>query len=111
VRQHLVMVFFCLNDTLNSSIDAGIKWRPTPSEVAEFGPEFQKYWESHFANAPDKPVLWMGISSSYVLKTKRLSMDSSSRSSRYVGDPNLVPRRKYYTVAVYTVSRQSLTSP
>ena len=78
MRQHLVMVSFCLNDNLNSSIDAGIKWRPTPSEVAEFGPEFQKYWESHFANAPDKPVLWMGISSSYVLKTKRLSMDSSS---------------------------------
>ena len=46
-----------LNDYLSSSADAGIKWRPKPSEVAELGPEFQGYWESHFANAPDKPVM------------------------------------------------------
>ena len=56
-----------LNVHLSSSLDAGIKWRPKPSEVAALGPEFQEYWESHFANAPDKPVLWFGILSMFVL--------------------------------------------
>ena len=51
---------------LSSALDAGIKWRPEPSEVAELGPEFQEHWESHFANAPDKPVLWFGIFSAFV---------------------------------------------
>ncbi|KAI9447382.1 alcohol oxidase-like protein [Lactarius indigo] len=68
----------------HNSIDAGIKWRPTPSEVAELGPEFQEYWDSYFANAPDKPVLWMGI------------------SSTLVGDFTLVAPRKYYTIGLYT---------
>ena len=57
------MMSFLLNIHLTSSVEAGIKWRPTPSEVAELGPEFQEYWDSYFANAPDKPVMWMGIAS------------------------------------------------
>ncbi|KAI9453454.1 alcohol oxidase-like protein [Lactarius psammicola] len=68
----------------HNSIDAGIKWRPKPSEVAELGPEFQEYWDSYFVNAPDKPVLWMGI------------------LSTLIGDPTLVPSRKYYTLGIYT---------
>ncbi|KAI9453455.1 alcohol oxidase-like protein [Lactarius psammicola] len=68
----------------HNSIDAGIKWRPKPSEVAELGPEFQEYWDSYFANAPDKPVLCMGI------------------SSMFHGDPTVVPQRKYYTLNAYT---------
>ena len=63
MRHYLACDFFLTHVHLTSSIDAGIKWRPTPSEVAELGPEFQEYWESHFANAPDKPVLCLGISS------------------------------------------------
>ncbi|KAF8262154.1 hypothetical protein EI94DRAFT_731781 [Lactarius quietus] len=74
--------------SMHNSIDAGIKWRPRPSEVAELGPEFQGYWESYFANAPDKPVLWMGINSSFL------------------GDPTLVPPRKYYTL--YTITEYPL---
>ncbi|KAF8263967.1 alcohol oxidase-like protein [Lactarius quietus] len=70
--------------TTHNTIDAGIKWRPTPSEVAELGPEFQEYWESYFANAPDKPVLWVGI------------------GATFVGDYTVVPRRKYYSLGVYT---------
>ncbi|KAH9046728.1 alcohol oxidase-like protein [Lactarius hengduanensis] len=66
------------------SLDAGIKWRPKPSEVAELGPEFQEHWDSYFANAPDKPVLWLGI------------------GSAFTGDPTLVPRRKYFTLAIFT---------
>ncbi|KAH8988749.1 alcohol oxidase-like protein [Lactarius hatsudake] len=70
--------------SMHNSIDAGIKWRPKPSEVAELGPEFQEYWDSYFANAPDKPVLWMGV------------------GSAFIGDPTLVPRRKYFTLAIFT---------
>ncbi|KAH9174551.1 alcohol oxidase-like protein [Lactarius sanguifluus] len=70
--------------SMHNSIDAGIKWRPKPSEVAELGPEFQEYWDSYFANAPDKPVLWIGV------------------GSAFIGDPTLVPRRKYFTLAIFT---------
>ena len=44
-----------------SGIDAGIKWRPKPSELTEFGPEFKHVWDSYFSDAPDKPLLWIGI--------------------------------------------------
>ena len=47
----------------NSGLSAGIKWRPEPSELPEFGPEFKELWDAHFANAPDKPVLWIGVMS------------------------------------------------
>jgi len=69
---------------MQNLIDAGIKWRPKPSEVAELGPEFQEYWESYFANAPDKPVSWLGV------------------CSAFIGAPVGVPPRKYYSMAVYT---------
>ena len=35
--------------------------RPDPPELPEFGPEFKKLWDAYFANAPDKPVLSVGI--------------------------------------------------
>ncbi|KAH9046735.1 alcohol oxidase-like protein [Lactarius hengduanensis] len=65
-------------------LDAGIKWRPKPSEVAELGPEFQEYWNSHFANAPDKPVLRIGM------------------FSGLFENLTAVPPRKYFTLAIYT---------
>ncbi|KAF8262162.1 alcohol oxidase [Lactarius quietus] len=68
---------------MQNSIDAGIKWRPKPSEVAELGPEFQEYWDSHFADAPDKPVLWFGVGSAFI-------------------GPPLVPPRKNYELSIYT---------
>ncbi|KAH9978294.1 alcohol oxidase [Russula compacta] len=66
-------------------IEAGIKWRPELSELAELGPEFKEVWDSYFANAPDKPVLWFGVASALV------GCDSS-----------LVPPRKYFTLAPYS---------
>ncbi|KAF8263502.1 alcohol oxidase [Lactarius quietus] len=69
---------------MQNSLDAGIKWRPTPSEVAELGPEFQEHWDSYFANAPDKPVLWLGLCSAFV---PQLASD--------------VPPRKYYSLAAF----------
>ncbi|KAI9453456.1 alcohol oxidase-like protein [Lactarius psammicola] len=69
---------------MQNSVDTGIKWRPKSSEVAEIGPEFQEYWDSHFANVPDKPVMWIGL------------------GSAYIGDPTLVPPRKYFSFGAYT---------
>lgn len=106
------MITFPLNLYPISSIDAGIKWRPTPSEVEELGPEFQEYWESYFANAPDKPVLWVGIGSSCVPQPTILLI-ALITSPRFVGDYTVVPRRKYYSMGVFTVSHlsPSLSSP
>ncbi|KAH9055339.1 alcohol oxidase-like protein [Lactarius vividus] len=70
--------------SMQSALDAGIKWRPTPSEVTELGPEFQEYWNSHFANAPDKPVLRIGM------------------FSGLFENLTAVPLRKYFTLAIYT---------
>lgn len=53
-------------DRGNSGLGAGIKWRPEPSELPEFGPEFKEFWDAYFTNAPDKPVLWMGVMAAYV---------------------------------------------
>jgi hypothetical protein len=50
-----------LADNGISGLDAGIKLRFNPSELAELGPEFKKVWDSYFANAPDKPVLCIAI--------------------------------------------------
>ncbi|KAI0301549.1 alcohol oxidase-like protein [Multifurca ochricompacta] len=69
----------------HNSIDAGVKWRPNPSELAELGPEFKKEaWDPYFANALDKPVLWLG------------------EGAGLLGDPTLVPLRKYFTLAFFT---------
>ena len=41
----------------NSGGDAGIKMRPTSGELLSMSPEFDHRWSTHFANAPDKPVM------------------------------------------------------
>lgn len=66
--EYLAYDFLELDFYLSSLGDAGVKWRPTLSEVAELGPEFQAYWDSYFANAPDKPVMWIGVCSAFVLR-------------------------------------------
>ena len=52
-------------DNTTSTVDAGIKWRPGLSELPEFGPEFEGVWDSYFASAPYKPMLWTGVASAY----------------------------------------------
>ncbi|TFY83874.1 hypothetical protein EWM64_g151 [Hericium alpestre] len=45
----------------HNGIDIGVKMRPNSvEELAEFGPEFKKRWDTYFERAPDKPVIWMG---------------------------------------------------
>jgi hypothetical protein len=65
------LLSYVFSDHGTSTIDAGIKWRPEPSELAELGPEFKEHWDSYFANAPDKPVLWIGAMSACVLGLAR----------------------------------------
>jgi alcohol oxidase len=75
-----------------SGLEIGIKWRPEPSELPAFGPEFKEVWDSHYANAPDKPVLWMGIISA-------------------CSDPFLVPPRNYFAMVIMSVSTLTSTKP
>ncbi|KAH8103817.1 alcohol oxidase-like protein [Cristinia sonorae] len=46
-----------------NGIDVGIKYRPTEDEVLSIGPAFQQTWRDHFANYPDRSVVWMGLGS------------------------------------------------
>ncbi len=43
-----------------SAIDAGIKIRPNSTDLEILGPSFAERWSTFFANAPDKPVMFMG---------------------------------------------------
>jgi hypothetical protein len=70
-----------------SGVEVGIKWRPGPSELVELGPEFKEVWDSIYANAPDRPVLWTGIFSACLTSNR-----------------NLLPQRKYFTMGTRTVS-------
>jgi hypothetical protein len=45
--------------TVRSGIDAGIKMRPNAEDLKEIGPMFDARWKSYFADAPDKPVVWI----------------------------------------------------
>jgi alcohol oxidase len=69
----------------HNGLDAGIKLRPTPTELEELGPQFARQWAEYFADAPDKPVLWMGP------------------VAAYLGDPSIASARKYYSMGYYTV--------
>lgn len=68
----------------HNAIDAGIKMRPTEKDLEELGPVFKPRWDDYFANAPDKPIMWIGPLAAYT-----------------GGDPSAV-RRKYYSVGYYT---------
>lgn len=41
---------------IQSSIDAGVKLRPTSEELEELGPSFRQVWKDVYVGAPDKPV-------------------------------------------------------
>jgi alcohol oxidase len=78
----------------HNGLDAGVKLRPSAEELNdELGPQFARRWAEYFANAPDKPVIWMGP------------------ASAYLGDPSIASARKYYSMGYYTqypVSRGSV---
>ncbi|TCD60536.1 hypothetical protein EIP91_009922 [Steccherinum ochraceum] len=43
-----------------NAVDAGIKYRPTETELQAIGPHFRAKWDSLYANAPDRSVTWFG---------------------------------------------------
>ena len=61
------------SDEYDSALDAGVKIRPTEAERKEIGPAFNKRWNEYFANAPDKPVIWIGPVSMYVFSSLPLT--------------------------------------
>ncbi|KAI1845515.1 hypothetical protein JX266_008373 [Neoarthrinium moseri] len=67
-----------------NSIDISSKLRPTEDEVAAIGPEFKSAWDKDFKNAPNRPLMLMGL------------------VSCFLGDPAAVPAGQYVTVGNYT---------
>ncbi|KAF8864338.1 putative alcohol oxidase [Acephala macrosclerotiorum] len=67
-----------------NAIDICAKLRPTDSEVAALGPDFQKDWDRFFAPHPSRPLMLCG------------------QVSAFLADPSLVPAGQYITFGVYT---------
>ncbi|CCM05911.1 uncharacterized protein FIBRA_08149 [Fibroporia radiculosa] len=67
----------------HNGIDGGVKLRPLEEELDQLGPEFEQRWTEYFANAPDKPVMWLGC---YAL---------------YMGDPSLFLPGKYCSIGCF----------
>ncbi|KAH9921130.1 uncharacterized protein B0H18DRAFT_1121543 [Fomitopsis serialis] len=68
----------------SNGIDAGVKMRPSAEELELIGPEFVGHWQKVFANAPDKPVLWLGS------------------VCAFVGDRSTLPPGKYHSLAFFS---------
>jgi alcohol oxidase len=49
-----------------SGVDLSSKLRPTTAEVEQLGPEFEAMWNKEFKNAPERPLVVMGIAARYV---------------------------------------------
>ncbi|KAJ7592973.1 hypothetical protein C8J56DRAFT_1002928 [Mycena floridula] len=62
----------------HNGVDSGIKIRPDKKDLEEMGPVFQNRWISQFANAPNRPVLWIG--------------------PRSAGMNPIAPRRKFFSM-------------
>lgn len=82
-----------------NAIDAGMKARPTPAELATMGPAFQQRYADYFENAPDKPVMFGGVVSTFLGDHACVSSDpvndwlTSVRSA--------VPAGKYAMMGAY----------
>jgi alcohol oxidase len=60
-----------------NAVDLSSKLRPTATEIGELGPEFQAVWDKEFKNAPEKPLVNMGVVSRYIRTVLCLSYDIS----------------------------------
>lgn len=67
-----------------NSIDISSKLRPRDDEVAALGPEFQAAWDRDFKDSPSRPLMLMGV------------------VSTFLGDPSSVPAGQYSTIGCYT---------
>ncbi|RPA90913.1 alcohol oxidase [Choiromyces venosus 120613-1] len=64
-------------------VNAGGKVRPTEKEIDEMGPEFRKFYDQYFKDAPDKPVMFVAI------------------INAFLGDHSLVPAGNYVSIGTY----------
>ncbi|PWW75220.1 GMC oxidoreductase [Tuber magnatum] len=64
-------------------LNAGGKVRPTEKEIEAMGPEFRKFYDEYFKDAPDKPVMFVAI------------------GNAFLGDHTLLPAGKYVTIGTY----------
>jgi alcohol oxidase len=46
-------------------VDAGGKLNPSPAELEGMGPDFQKIWQEHFMENPDKSTITIAIAALY----------------------------------------------
>ena len=77
-----------------------MKLRPDAEELKAIGPEFTKRWEEYFANAPDKPIMYIGTLAVYVFLCVYSALPTHG-VCRLVGDMSLVPDRKYFTFTYF----------
>ncbi|KAB5551150.1 alcohol oxidase-like protein [Coniochaeta sp. 2T2.1] len=49
-----------------NGIDYGSKLRPSEEDVERMGPEFRAYWEEHFKNEPNRPMMFCGTMAGFV---------------------------------------------
>ncbi|THH26928.1 hypothetical protein EUX98_g7264 [Antrodiella citrinella] len=61
----------------NNGLDAGVKYRPTATELREIGPSFEEAWKERHAPYPAKPTFWLGIFT--------LCLDPMSPPGKYYG--------------------------
>ena len=47
-------------------IDGGAKLRPDEAELKKWGPGFQRTWEKYFAKQVNRPVMFVGVVSSFL---------------------------------------------
>jgi len=66
-----------------NGIDVCSKVRPTEDEVAELGSEFKDLWDRDFKNKPERPLMLMGVVSSFLGDHKILNEDKDG-VSQYV---------------------------
>ncbi|TCD71566.1 hypothetical protein EIP91_007313 [Steccherinum ochraceum] len=67
----------------SNGLDAGIKLRPSETELKEIGPAFASRWSDFYVPAPDKPAIFFGP------------------LAVLVGDPSTAPARKYFTIEYF----------
>ncbi|RYP38596.1 hypothetical protein DL767_002532 [Monosporascus sp. MG133] len=67
-----------------NSLDVMGKIRPTESEVSALGPDFRRAWDRDFKNAPDRPLMLLGM------------------ANGFLGDLPSVPPGQYATTGTYT---------
>ncbi|KAB5580150.1 alcohol oxidase-like protein [Coniochaeta sp. 2T2.1] len=49
-----------------NGIDYGSKLRPSEEDVERMGPEFKAYWEDHFKDEPNRPMMFCGTMAGFV---------------------------------------------